>query len=174
MWKNEKCVLVCFFEGAIQEGVPEEITSSLEKEEVEASDWINRRTPEELAVEMLDFLKKEFPRDEDRSYMSSHYFWESKGVQESLLSYEARSKIQKAEFLANKEAEAERKRRLQREKDELPSLVGKCVDWARDSGLKKVTRSDVETFLMEKDVDLMQETERALWGMVNLKLKSRK
>ena len=190
MWKDEKCVLVSFLEQA-QEGLPlpeegmpplegiERSPMILHTEEVEVPDWIKKRTPEELAVEMLDFIKKEFPEEEGMRYHTVFsYFWESKGVQRFLLPSEASLKIQRAEFLVQKEImkqqEAERKRRLQEEKDELPSLVGKCVDWARDYGLKRVTLADVDTFLLEKDLNLMHETKRALYSMSNLKLKSKK
>ncbi|MGQ9507724.1 MAG: hypothetical protein ACUVTB_07735 [Candidatus Bathycorpusculaceae bacterium] len=87
-------------------------------------------------------------------------------------------KIQRAEFLAERElvreAELERKRRLQKEKDELPSLVSRCVDWARDNGLKRVTLADVDTFLLEKEIELLHETKRALYSKANLKLKSKR
>lgn len=191
MWKNEKCVLVSFLEN-VQKGVPlpEEDMSTLEegierspmslhREEAEVPDWIKKRTPEELAVEMLEFMKKEFPEDEGFSFhTASSYFWESKGVQEFLMPSKTRLKIRRAEFLAQREikrkAEAERKRKLKEEKDEIPSLVGQCVDWAKDKSLKRVTLADVDAFLFEKDLKLMPETKRTLYAMANVKLKSRK
>lgn len=191
MWKNEECVLVSFLEH-VQEGVPlsEEGMPTLEegierspiilhREEAEVPDWIKKRTPEELAVEMLEFMNKEFPEDEGFSFhTASRYFWENKGVQEFLMPSEARLKIQRAEFLAQREikrkAEAERKRKLKEEKDEIPSLVGQCVDWAKDNSLKKVTLADVDSFLFEKDLELMPETKRILYAMANVKLKASK
>ena len=191
MFRDEECLLVSFLQ-AVREGAPtpEEGMPSMQegiergglilhREEAEVPDWIKKRTPEELAVEILEFVKKEFPEEEWFGFhLASRYFWESKGVQEYMMPSEVQLKIQRANFLAQKEltkqAEAERKRTLQEEKDELPSLVGKCVDWARINGLNKVTLADVDTFLLEKDLELMHETKRALYSMANLKLKSKK
>lgn len=188
MFKNEVCLIVSFLEH-VSEEIPEEEISEEEgiersgliphREEAEVPDWIKKRTPEELAVEILEFTKKEFPEGEGFGYHSaSRYFWESKGVHEFLMPSEAQIKIQRANFLAQKEldkqAEAERKRRLQEEKDELPSLVGKCVDWARINNLNKVTLADVDTFLLDKDLDLMRETKRAIYSTANLRLKTGK
>jgi hypothetical protein len=74
--------------------------------------------------------------------------------------------MQKAELLA-------RKRVLQEEKDELPSLVDKCVEWAGINNLNKVTFADVDAFLLDKDLRLLGETKRALYSMANVKLKSK-
>lgn len=189
MFRNEECLLVSFFKTGQEVSEPEGIPSIeagiqrggliLRREEAEVPDWMKKQTPEELAVEMLDFIKKECPKDEGFSYHTAfRYFWENRGVQEFLLPPEARLKIQRAQFLAEKEImkqqDAERKRRLLEEKDELPSLVGKCVDWARENGLKRVILSDADTFLLEKDLDLLHETKRALYSMVNLMMKSKK
>jgi hypothetical protein len=191
MWKSEECILVSFLE-RVQESFslpPEEMLLPKEKvesgsmilhrEEAKVPDWLKTRTPEELAVEMIDFIKKEFSEDEGYSYHTAfRYFWESKGVQDFLLPSEARLKIQRAEFLAEreliKESESERKRKLQEQKDELPSLVSQCVDWARANGLKKITFADLDTFLLEKDIDLLHEIKRTLYSMVNLKLKTKR
>ena len=91
---------------------------------------------------------------------------------------EIRIKIEKAELLAEREIrkdeENQRKERLKKEKEELPSLVSQCVDFARMNGLKRLTVSDVDSFIMEKNLDLMHETKRALYSMANLKLKTGK
>jgi hypothetical protein len=68
----------------------------------------------------------------------------------------------------------QRKERLGKEKEEFPSLVSQCVDWARINGLKRLTLSDLDTYILEKDLDILQETKRALYSMANLKLKSKK
>jgi hypothetical protein len=48
------------------------------------------------------------------------------------------------------------------------------VDYARINGLKKLTRADVDTYILEKDLDILQETERAIYAMANFKLKTGK
>jgi hypothetical protein len=149
------------------------------REERETPKWLKTSTPEELAVEMLDFKKKEFSEEEYMGFHSiSHYFWSNKGVEKFCMSPEIQMKIEKAEMLAEKEIrkdeERQHKERLEKEKIELPSLVSQCVDFARMNNLKRLTLSDVETFMMEKNLDLMHETKRAIYAMANVKLKSGK
>jgi hypothetical protein len=79
-----------------------------------------------------------------------------------------------AEREIRRDEENQRKERLKKEKEELPSLVSQCVEFARMNNLKRLTLSDVDTFVMEKDLDVMHETKRAIYAMANVKLKSGK
>ncbi|MEM3874163.1 MAG: hypothetical protein QXU45_03425 [Candidatus Bathyarchaeia archaeon] len=178
MWSDEECLIVSFMEH-IKEGalVSEDLSPQLKLEEV--PDWIKHLKPESLAKELLDFIREEFPEDEGFSFhTASRYFWESKGIQKFLMPPEVQLKIERVELLAEKELEKEVeekiKRRLREEREELPSLVSRCIDWAKENGLKRVTLADVDTFLMEKEIELMPQTKRALYSMANLKLKSKK
>jgi len=191
MFRNEECLVVSFLQ-RVSEGVPalqESVPSSeavmegggaiFRREVAEAPEWISKQTPEELAVEILEFKKKEFPEDEEVSFHTVlNFFWTSKGVDRFLLPSEAQIKIERANFLAQretmKEAEARKKKRLQEEKEELPSLVSQCVDWARLNGLNRITVADADTYIMEKNIDILYETKRALYAMANVKLKSKK
>jgi len=191
MWKDEECLLVTFLQ-RVQEGVPiseehipmsEEIIGKsgmiLHREEVEAPKWLKTSTPETLAKEMLEFKDKEFPDEEKVNfYTISRLFWDNKGVERFILPSEARLKIERANNLAErqiaKEEDAKKKKRLTEEKEELPSIVSQCVDWARINGLKRVTLSDVDTFIMEKELDVLYETKRAMYAMANMKLKTGK
>jgi hypothetical protein len=190
MFKNEECLIVSYCEQYISEGIPEEVSeeegierSGLipHREEAEVPDWIKKRTPEELAIDILEFKKKEFPEDEEVHFHTvSNFFWKSKGIEAHgyLMPSEAQLKIDRAEFLAEREItrkeEAQKKKRLMEEKEEIPSLVSQVIDWARINGLKRLTLSDVDTYILEKDLDILYETKRALYAMANLKLKSRK
>jgi hypothetical protein len=190
MWKNEECLIASFLQ-RISEEPEESITSSeesleesksgmiLHREEAEAPKWLKTSTPEEIAVEILDLKKKEFPEEGQFDFHTiSHYYWSGKGVESYLMPPQIQVKIQKAEFLAEKEMrreeETQRKERLAKEKEELPTLVSQCVDYARINGLKKLTRADVDTYILEKDLDILQETERAIYAMANFKLKTGK
>jgi hypothetical protein len=64
------------------------------------------------------------------------------------------------------------KKRLDHERTELPSLVTSCVEWANLLGLQRVAQTDVEVFLIEKQLELLPTTLHSLAAMVNLKLKS--
>jgi len=191
VWKNEECLLVGLLQ-RIQEGVPlpeENVPSSeegieragvlLHREEAEVPKWLKTSTPEELAVEMLEFKEKEFPDEDKVSFHTlSRFFWDNKGVERFFLPSEAQLKIERANYLAERqianEEDAKKKKRLAEEKEELPSLVSQCIDWARINSLKRLTLADVDAFIMEKELDLLNETERAMYAMANVKLKSGK
>ena len=65
-----------------------------------------------------------------------------------------------------------RKKRILSEKDELPKLVQLCVDWARSSGRRSITVKDVEYFLHEINVHILEPTERELYLLVNNEMKN--
>jgi len=67
--------------------------------------------------------------------------------------------------------EEKNKEKIIIEREELPSLVDQCVDWARVNGLKSVTKADIQTFLLEKKLDIMKETQNSLYAITNTKLK---
>jgi len=64
--------------------------------------------------------------------------------------------------------------RLKKEREELSSLVDQCIDWARASGLTRLTKADCETFLIEYDLDILKETKDPLYSITNTRLKSKK
>jgi len=186
MFRNENCLIVSFLQ-SISEGVhpSEEIVETSEivhtgfRREAEVPDWIKTRTPEELAVEMLEFKKKEFSDDENLGFhIISNFFWANKGIESYLMPSDIRLKIDRANILARREIEKEiemqKKARFKKEKEELPSLVSQCIDWARTNGLKRLTLADVDAYIMERDLDILKETRRALYVTVNIRLKSKR
>ncbi len=183
MWRDERCLIIAFMEIFVR--APEEeniaIPTGYEYEEidkVEVPEEIKSATPEELAVKLISFVKEEFP-DNKRIWIPNiaSLFWRSKNVERWNLPPDIKLKIEKAERLAQRQLENEReikeKERLEMEKIELPSLVGSCVDWAREHGLKRVTKADVEAFLLEKNIEILPQTKRALYAMVNVQLKAK-
>ena len=42
-------------------------------------------------------------------------------------------------------------------------LVPRCVDWARESGLKSLKKGDVGVFLVMEDIPVSREAERIIW-----------
>ena len=184
MFRNEECLIVSFLQ-SVSEGVPPsvEITEpsriEFHRREAEVPDWIKTRTAEELAVEMLEFKRKEFSEDEDLGFHRiSDFFWKSKGVETYYMPSDIQLKVERANILAQKEilkeAEMQKKERLEKEKEELPSLVSQSIDWARTKGLKRLTVADIDAYIMERNLDLLNETRRALYAMANVELKSRK
>jgi hypothetical protein len=143
--------------------------------------WLKTATPEALAKDMLEFKDDEFPKDETGHFgfgRVSQLFWSKKGVDRYMLPLDIRLKIEQANIKAERQFEKEenekKKARLADEKEELQSLACKCVDWATLNGLKKVTLADIDTFIFEKDIDILYETKRALYSTTNLKLKTGK
>ena len=183
MFRNEECLFVSYLQN-VSEGIPsEEIIErsriEFHREEAEVPDWIKTRTPEELAVEMLEFNKKEFSEDEHFGFHTiSNFFWKSKGIERFLMPSDIQLKIERANILARreilKEAETQKRERLEKEKEELPSLVSHCVDWARTNGLKRLTLGDIDAYIMERNLDILKETRRALYATANVKLKSKR
>ena len=186
MWIDEKCLVITFMKNFVQP--PEEefeervsLPISYKHEEIsvkEIPEEIKSATPEELAAELISFAKKEFP-DEERIWIRNiaSLFWRSKNLERWGLPPEIQLKIEKAEMLAQKQLDTERdikeREQLEKEKAELPSLVNLCVDWVKEHGLKRVTKADVEAFLLEKNIEILPQTQRALYAMVNVQLKSK-
>ena len=182
IFRNEECLFVSFLQ-IVSEGVPsEEIIErriEFQREEVEVPAWMKTRTPEELAVEMLEFKKKEFPENENLGFHTiSNFFWKSKGIERYAMPSDIELKVERANILAQreilKEEEKQKKEQWEKEKEELPSLVSQCIDWARTNGLKRLTLGDIDAYIMERNLDILRETRRALYAMANVKLKSKK
>lgn len=189
MWHDEECLIVAFLQ-RIQEAssMSEETAPSpqesierngmiLHREEEEAPEWLKIATPKTIAEEIIEFKDKEFPKEHIKFHRLLRFYLAEKGVQEFLLPAEISVKIQKAEMLAEKaiaeKEQAEKKERLENEKEELPSLVRQFVDWSRLRSIRRATLSDVESFALDKDIDILKETKRAVFTMANAKLKSR-
>jgi len=79
---------------------------------------------------------------------------------------EIHRKMERADILAERQIfrdeENQLRERLRNEKAELPSLVSQCLDWARINSLKRLAQADVDTFILEKDLDILKETKKAL------------
>lgn len=184
MWKDEKCLIISFMEHIVT--VPEEFEERAPiipeiggMREVEIPDEIKSATPEELAVELISFVKKELS-GEERMFVRkvSQLFWGDKNVERWRMPPEIRLKMEKAEMLSQKQLDTEReikeREQLEKEKTGLSSLVNLCVDWAKERGLKRVTQADVEAFLMEKNVEILRQTRKSLYALVNVKLRSKR
>jgi len=195
MWKDVKCLIISFMEHLIiplEEEFEEREPIDLEIErirETEVPDEIKSATPEELAAELIAFTKKEFP-DEERIWIRNiaQLFWRTKNVSRWDIPPEIQLKIEKAEMLARRELDNEREikekeilereeaelyERLEKEKAELPSLVSSCVDWARERGFKRITKADVEAFLLNNNIEILPQTQRSLYAMANVELRSK-
>ncbi|MCW4005534.1 MAG: hypothetical protein NWF04_02895 [Candidatus Bathyarchaeota archaeon] len=190
MWKEEQCMIVNFLEclqempskenqDAFSEEIVQAPSSVLGRIETKVPSWLKTATPESIAKEILEFKDEQSPKNDGISFhLLSNLFWSKKGVEKFFLPPEIELKIRQADIEARlqlqKEDDEKKKAMLLQEKEELPSLVCQCVDWARVNSLKRLTLSDIDTFILEKDIDILKETKRALYSMTNVKLKSGK
>lgn len=155
------------------------------REEEEAPDWLKTTSPEMIAKEIIEFKENKFPemriggtvraRSDFRNFLWN--YWSQKGVSKYSMAPDIQRRINEAEGLAEKELvtkeQAEKKKRLENEDKELPSLVGQFVDWAKPRSIKRATLTEVEQFVLDKDIDILKETKRSIFIMANAKLKSR-
>jgi len=195
MWKDERCLIISFMEHfttqydmELEEGLQTGsgftesglVESGLGEREV--PNEIRLATPEELAAELISFAKEQLPNMERIPIrriigMVSHLFWENKSVLRWGMPAEIQFKIDKAEMMAQeelgREREASAKAQLEKERDGLPSLVNSCIDWAKEHGLKRVTKAHIEAFLMDKNIEILPQTRNSLHALVSVQLRSK-
>ncbi|MFA5015369.1 MAG: hypothetical protein WC549_07505 [Actinomycetota bacterium] len=175
----DKCLIVSFLQGPALRPDEEVYSSDDEsEEEIKVPDEIKNCSADQLAEIIFSYAQKEIQSEElrwlDPEFFSE--FWESKSVEDKFnLPDSIRSKIDRAERIVQKKWEKEivnRERdRFQKEKESLPKLIEECVQWVKQNGFKKVTQSDISTFLLEKNIDILKETKTMLYSKVNLLLK---
>ena len=83
MWHNENCVLVNFLQTQIEysEGFelpPDQIISPHQEDISSISDYIKTISPQDLAVDYIDFMEQEFPDSDTRPYGIFDLFLRSK------------------------------------------------------------------------------------------------
>jgi hypothetical protein len=166
-------------------GVSAEIGIKIKQVEKLTRDKLNEKvfaaSNEDLSRELATYAKKKAGRENGQGvYVQSaaHTFWRNKGLgyrTESLELDQRKDEIERlAQELIDKDFHEYRDKRLEAEKNELPKLIQDCADWARSTGRYNVTIKDVKYFLLEKKIDILEATERALYLSTNNELKTRK
>ncbi|MGB9659196.1 MAG: hypothetical protein ACPLY9_01540 [Nitrososphaerales archaeon] len=152
---------------AIRYGVREQIPEEVLKE-------LQSKDESQLADEMLAFLSKEFPEANMIGYRNTELFWGQKGIHRWSLEPSLRLKIEKVEAIVRQKLEQERlkkeKEQIEKEKELIPKLVEECLEWAKKNQMKKVTKSNIDYFLIEKEIKLTRTSRDALYNQVNFKL----
>jgi hypothetical protein len=64
--------------------------------------------------------------------------------------------------------------KVERERNELPSLIDQCFDWAINRGLSRLTKSDIKSFLFEFNYNITSDIENQLYALANTKMKSKR
>jgi hypothetical protein len=105
------------------------------------------------------------------SFRASRLFWESKGLGDywRLGREDPRIglKVEKAESLAQFKLKQETHKR---ERQLVPKLVEECVNWARENQMKRVNKTNVDSFLAEKELTLSKSTRDIIYSKVNITL----
>jgi len=132
---------------------------------------LKEKSAEDLAEELAEFLRKEFPECGTRGrvlYIGKELFWEKKGVRSFEADPETRILMERVESLVDKRLTEQQ---LQDEKEKLPDLIEACIDWAKEYGLKKLTKTNLRAFLAEKGEPLSRTSEDILLQQVNFRIK---
>ena len=176
---QEKCLFVLFFQNCIAKPNVEVYEGAEEEEEeIVIPDEVKNFSAEQLAELAFSYAQKEV-REEEQKYLFSDFFdefWNSIGLEDKYdLSNDMRAKIDKAEKITEKKWEKKiadsGRAKFQKEKESLPQLIQDCTKWAKQNGLKRVTQSDISTFLLEKNIDILRETKTMLYSKTNALLK---
>jgi len=149
--------------------------SDKDKDKEQAAQELLKKPPEEIADEIMEFVKQEFSEINRRNYYSAErVFWEEKNVN----NFDAKTRLitEKVRLIADRkirELESEQeKRKLEGEKKMLPELIEECVKWVNDNEMNKLTKMDLNGFLAEKEIDMSTNNKNILHTKVNIKLKS--
>jgi hypothetical protein len=185
-WKDDKCLIFLFLETSTRYSTLS-TDDDLEDDEFEFEDdkpkkvpaEIEEATAEQLANEIVAFTRQEFAGEKSIWIsQTARFFWEKKGLNRYELSPDLNLKLEKAERLAQQqftaEREAETQKRLEVEKTQLPQLVVKCTQWAKERGISRLILADVDAFLLEENIQVLQPTKRAIYATTNVNLKSGK
>ena len=176
---QEKCLFVLFFQNCITKPNVEVYEGAEEEEEeIVIPDEVKNFSAEQLAELAFSYAQKEVQEEEQKWLFSDFFdeFWNSIGLEDKYdLSNDIRAKIDKAEKITEKKWEKKiadsGRAKFQKEKESLPQLIQDCTKWAKQNGLKRVTQSDISTFLLEKNIDILRETKTMLYSKTNALLK---
>jgi hypothetical protein len=142
-------------------------SSRFEQEEIPKE--LKEKSEEDIAEEMIDFIKEQLPTLDRRGfYQVKELFWSKKGIMRFTTDPELRFKMSKVEMIADKSIE---EAQAAEEKERLPDLIDSCIDWCKENELKKVTKTNIKAFLAEKEITLSRNSEDILYQRVNFKLK---
>jgi len=135
------------------------------EEQEELPEAVRKKSVEELADEYYKYIEKEFPNAGRRElYIAGEAFWQEKGVNRF---YSGKGRILMERVLSIVERKLEAK-----EKETLPQLIEDSIEWAKENGLKKMSKSNINGFLAEKGDNLSTSNKDILYNRVNFKLKN--
>jgi len=131
---------------------------------------------EKLAKEYIQYLKEKTKTDKmselyRKFYLYLNEFLDKKGLR----NYQIKRLLEDTiRVLLREEMEKEERERILEEQKLVPKLVEEIVEWTRANNLKRIRKTDVEAFLVEKNFgDLHYLTKDSIWKLANAKLKTK-
>jgi hypothetical protein len=142
-----------------------------DEEDEKVLEKLGKMSAEEIAKDMVAFANKQFPDSLDFFEIRNAFLAEN-GTDRFGVNMDAnlRVKIDKADRLAQQQI---MQAVVKKEKEELPKIVEECVKWAKENGFNKLTRSNLDAFLLEKSMSFSNPTHDALYIKVNFELKKK-
>lgn len=129
-----------------------------------------RKSEEELVNELIEFIGKESPSPDTHSFfMLERMFWAEKGIERFSFNPKVELIKTRVDMKAQKILGDER---TKEEKEKMPELVERCIEWCKKNNMKKVTQGDMGAFLTDNEISFSKDGQRTLWQKVNVMLRS--
>jgi len=155
----------------------DERASTEELYEQEIPSEIKKKSPEELSREFADYMEQEHPELVGENYLPesiTSVFWKNKGLEihhldeDDMMGEEISEKVETAQRLG---IELWEQRMKEKESKIVPHLIEECDEWARENGLRGISRSNLNAFLGEKEVSLSSEARERIYSRVSVLLR---
>jgi|ERR1035437_837392 hypothetical protein len=169
-WSGGECLVVTFLTQSVASVAQGNATDAGQAADQEIPEELRLASAEDLAGQIAAFAKKKSSGDEISMWELMDGFWEAMGVDEMDLPYDLANKAGRARLLAQQLLNAEKS---DLDNAELPSLTVRCVEWARERGLTRLTLSDVDVFMLGANAKLGHDARRKLYATVNVELKTK-
>lgn len=172
-WISEDCVMVHFFESQVIEFINkseamQELSEKRKKKEENYS-FLEEGSEEDLSKELVEYALKEVPNEKYLSHFVKNMFWKIKGIEST---YDLPSQLKlKVERVENKAETQKRQEVEKQEKLKLDTIIEDCLKWAKENGATKLTKSDVNAYVMDSEKSLTQASKDILYSKVNMRLK---
>jgi len=176
-WRMDDCSLAVFFE---TQGVTffnqlaelDEIEKNKENEKSTDYSWLEKTSEEKIINEMIEYSLKEFPDEKYLSYSFKNIFWQSKGLGDKYnFPTDIKIKIEKVESKADNLFQ---KKIEEQEKEKIEDTIENCFNWAKKYNSTKLTKSDVNAYLLEIGKSFSTTSKDIIYSKVNMKLKNPK
>ena len=152
-----------------------------EQKEEEFVEHLEKVTKEDLIKEIIEYTQKsnltvEHPSSDTYRSTSARPivdgFLAEKGVDRYRTGLSPKTRL-KLDYVADLIEDQEMRKILAEEKEALPQLIKKCVEWAKQNGFNKLTRGNLSAFLLEEESRMSGQSQDILYTKVNFELKKK-